>query len=104
MASTTHQIVREAIQGKKQIVGTYDGHVREMCPHCIGRNKDGGEQALFFQFAGGSKTGLLPGGQWRCFELGKLQNAVIRDGQWHTGPSHTRPQSCVNQVDVEIAY
>lgn len=104
MPSAVYQIVRDAILSKRQIVGTYDGHVREMCPHCIGRNKEGGEQALFFQFAGGSKTGLPPGGQWRCFDLTKLQNVSARDGQWHTGPSHTRPQTCVKQVDVEVAH
>lgn len=104
MASATYQIVREAIQNKRQIVGNYDGYVREMCPHCIGKSKDGGEQALFFQFAGGSKTGLPPGGQWRCFDLSRLQNVAAREGQWYSGPAHTRPQTCVKQVDVEIAY
>lgn len=104
MPSVTYQIVRDAIQTKKQVIGTYDGYVREMCPHCVGIGKNGGEQALFFQFAGGSKSGLPSGGQWRCFELSKLENVSARDGQWFTGPVHTRPQTCVKQVDIEVAY
>lgn len=102
MSSANYAIIRDAIQHKKQIIATYDGLVREMCPHCIGRNKEGAEQALLFQFAGGSKKGLPPGGQWRCLELSKLSNVSSRDGPWHTGQSHQKPQTCVKQIDVEV--
>jgi hypothetical protein len=103
LASATYAIVRNAIARRKQIVADYHGFTREMCPHCIGRNKHGGEQALFFQFAGGSKSLLPPGGEWRCLPLSGLSNVRARDGPWHSGDSHRRPQGCVKDVDLDAA-
>jgi hypothetical protein len=57
----TYAVVRQAIIDKHQILATYKDHHREMCPHVIG-TKTGRQQALFFQFAGSSSTGLPPGG------------------------------------------
>jgi hypothetical protein len=28
----------------------------------------------------------------------------LRDGPWHTGMSHLKPQTCVDQVEVEVAH
>ena len=104
MTSGIYDVVRDAIEQKKQIVATYKCLIREMCPHCIGLNKDGGEQALFFQFAGESKSGLAPGGQWRCLKLSELSNLSVRVGDWHTDATHQKQQTCVKQVDLEVAH
>lgn len=95
--------MRQAIIDKQQIIATYAGHQREMCPHVIG-SKAGREQALFFQFAGGSSSGLPPGGEWRCIPIDGLSDVSAQPGEWHTGPRHSQPQTCVDQVDVEVAY
>ena len=56
---SVYDIVRRAIRNKEIIVATYDGFVREMCPHVLG-TKDGVEHALFLQVGGGSSSlGLL---------------------------------------------
>jgi hypothetical protein len=99
--SDAYSIVRQAILGKHQIVATYRGHRREMCPHLIG-TKDGRAQVLFFQFAGSSGRGLPLGGEWRCIPVEGLADVVSRAGRWHTRP-HTRPQTCVDVVDVQVA-
>ena len=104
MTSATYQIVRDAIEKKLQVIGTYNGYQREMCPHTIGMSKRGEEQALFYQFAGESSTGLGPDGDpsnWRCIPLRRLQNVATRQGAWHTAPNHSRPQTCVADVDLE---
>lgn len=101
--ATVYQIVRQAIIDKKQIIATYTGHVREMCPHAIG-TKNGREQALFFQFAGGSSSGLPPEGEWRCIPIAGLSNVSVKDGPWHTGANHSKVQSCVDTIDVEVDY
>jgi hypothetical protein len=95
-----YSIVREAILDKEQIVAFYRGHRREMCPHVIG-TKGGRQQALFFQFAGSSSSGLPPGGEWRCIPIEGLSGVVSRAGTWHSGGAHTQPQTCVDVVDVE---
>jgi hypothetical protein len=107
MASATYQIVRDAIQKRLHVIATYDGRTREMCPHTIGMSKKGEEQALFYQFAGESKSGLGPDGDpnnWRCVTLRKLSNVTTREGAWHTAPNHTRLQTCVADVDIEVPY
>ncbi len=103
--TAVYAIVRDAIANKKQVTATYNGYVREMCPHCIGRGKDGSEYALFFQFAGGSKTGLPPGGEWRCIKLDQLMDVASKAGPWHTAQAqHSKPQTCVKEVDLEVAF
>lgn len=100
MPSTTYQLFEQAIRQRKQILCLYDGFPRELCPIILG-HKDGREKALTFQFAGQSSSKLPPGGAWKCFFLAKVSNAQLRDGPWRAGKSHTRPQGCVDQVDLD---
>lgn len=101
MTSATYQLFRTAILGRKQITCVYDGCYREICPHILGL-ADGEEMALTFQFAGQSKSGLPPGGDWRCLALAEVSDARMRNGPWRTGRSHRRTQSCVTIVDVDV--
>jgi predicted DNA-binding transcriptional regulator YafY len=101
--SQTYQLFRQAILAKKQVVCIYQGLNREICPHTLGHT-GGRERALSFQFAGQSSSGLPPGGQWRCMNLDEISHAELKDGAWHTGPAHTRPQTCVKEVDIEVAH
>ena len=102
MRSTTYALFEDAILAGQQVICTYDGHHREICPHIIGLNKDGKEAVLAWQFAGGSKGGLPPGGQWRCLILANVRNARVRDGVWHTGPYHQATQTCVTDIYLDI--
>lgn len=101
--SDAYSIVRQAIIGKQQVIATYRGHRREMWPHVIG-TKVGQRQALFFQFAGSSSSGLPPGGEWRCIPIDGLSDVSTQSREWHAGPTHTQEQTCVDAVDVEVAY
>lgn len=100
MPSSAYALFRQAVLNKQQIVCTYQGYEREICPHCLG-HKSGREKALSFQFAGGSSSGLPPGGQWRCMFLDEVTNVRVKDGSWHTSPDHSRPNTCVDEIDVE---
>ena len=100
--SDSYAVVRQAIIDKKQVVA-YEGGRREMCPHVIG-TKNGRRQALFFQFAGFTRSGLPPGGQWRCMPIDGLSEVTTREGAWHTGQQHSRPQTCVDMIDVEVEF
>jgi hypothetical protein len=102
VSSNAYSLVREAILGRHQIHATYEGHHREMCPHVLGRTKDGHTQALFFQFAGTSGRGLAPGGDWRCMSIDRLEGVTIGPGEWRTAPNYPGPQTCVELVDVEV--
>lgn len=101
-----YALIRQAILDKDIVVATYNGHFREMCPHVLG-TKNGRRQCLFYQFAGTSSSGLGPDGSpdnWRCIPIGALRDVSVRKGDWHTAPNHSRPQTCVGQIDVQVTY
>jgi predicted DNA-binding transcriptional regulator YafY len=99
MPSKTYDLFREAILSEKQVVCSYEGRHRELCPHIIGTNKNGEEVVLAWQFAGES-SGPLP--QWRCLRLSEVSQARTRDGRWHAGGSHKAVQLCVSDIHLDI--
>jgi hypothetical protein len=104
MNRSVYQLVRDAILNRQQIVATYQGHVREMCPHVIG-TKNGRERALFYQFGGSTSSGhIVPGStaNWRCILIDGLSGVSARDGEWKTADNHSRSQTCVDEIDVEV--
>ena len=106
VATSVYSLVKQAVLDKDQVIATYNGYRREMCPHVIG-TKNGREQALFYQFAGESSSGLQPAGSpnnWRCIPLSGLSDVEIRKGTWHTAPNHSKPQKCVGNIDVEVTH
>lgn len=107
MASSTFEAVRTAIRKKQTVTGRYNGHRRVMCPHVVGWNRGGDEQALFYQYGGSSSTGLSSPGSpnnWRCIPLARLFGIEVSDGDWHTAPNHSRPQTCVATIDTEVDH
>jgi len=99
MPNPTYTLFRTAILGEQQVVCTYDGRHRELCPHIIGTNKRGEEVVLAWQF-GGESSGKLP--QWRCLKLANVGDARVRNGRWHEGGSHKTTQKCVSALDLDI--
>jgi hypothetical protein len=98
--TNVYEVIRDATVARRQVLATYKGHRRELCPHVLG-TKDGRRQALFFQFGGGSSSALPPGGEWRCIPVDGLEDVVVREGPWHTGAGHHYPETCVDTIDVE---
>ncbi|TXK30993.1 hypothetical protein FVQ98_06750 [Ottowia sp. GY511] len=102
---STYEVVRKAISNRQIVVATYKGHLREMCPHVIGK-KNGRTQALFYQFGGTSSSGaIIPGSpeNWRCIPIDDLINVSVKDGHWRTADNHSRAQTCVDEIDLEVA-
>jgi len=101
MPSATYKLFRRAILGRQQIVCTYQGYRREICPHILG-HKDGQEKALVFQFAGETGSSLPPGGEWRCLSLDQVSEVTLRAGPWHSGAHHSTRQRCVDLVELDV--
>jgi len=105
-------VLKDAISKKLQVTATYDGFPREFCPHAIGwkspteKKPSTTYHVIGYQFGGSSRSGLPPGGQWRCFEVHGLSNVASRPGAWHTGDDHTRPNTCMdpNRIELEVAH
>ena len=86
---------------RKQILCTYGGYPRQLCPIILGHSQ-GQEKALTYQFGGQSASGLPPRGNWKCLFLARVADVQLRDGPWHTGGRHTQRQRCVQVVDVDV--
>jgi hypothetical protein len=93
----------EAIHQRKQVTGYYDGFRREMCPHVIGWKRDS-HHVLSYQFAGDSSKGLPSGGEWKCMDVDGISELALRDGPWHTGATHGKPQTCVDRIEAQVTY
>ncbi len=100
---TIYQQLREAIANKQPVRVRFKGADRDVCPHVIG-HKNGGQKVLTYQFAGYSSSGLPPGGEWRCMFISDIASVAVIDGAWHTGTGHSRPQTCVDEVDLEVVF
>jgi hypothetical protein len=99
-----YQLLRTAVVNKRLIRGSYDGHDGWFCPHRLGRNPKGQPRALCYRYAGQSDSGLQAIGSpanWRCIAVEKLSRVELLEGTWHTAPNHSRPQTCVVEVDVD---
>ena len=99
-----YRLVRTAVVGKRPIRAMYCGYERRLCPHRLGRNHEGQMQVLCYQYAGDSSSGLQAAGSmenWRCLIIEKLSKVELLDEGWHTAPNHSRPQTCVAEVDVD---
>jgi hypothetical protein len=101
MPSPAYQLFEQAMTSRKQVLCSYDGRLRELCPVILGHT-NGQEVALVYQFGGQSKSGLPPRGQWKCLSLSKVSNILLRDGPWHTGSGHNKAQHCVQEVDLDV--
>lgn len=101
MPSANYRLFREAILGEKQVTCIYQGFYRELCPLIIGHTA-GKERVLAFQFGGESSSPLPPGGNWKCLDLARVEKAALREGPWQEGSLHRKPQTCVEDVDLDI--
>jgi hypothetical protein len=101
---SAYDTIRQAIQHKQQIVATYKGHLRVLCPYALGRGEDQRERALFYQVGGSSSKGLPPGGEWRCLILDELTNVSAQSGPWtYVANWNDLKQSCLEVITVEVS-
>ena len=102
MPSATHALLLDAMREKRQVLCTYQGHQREICPIMLGRTGLE-EKVLVFQFGGTTSKGPMPPpGEWKCFRISEIENAVLRDGRWHAGTEHSAASSCMKMVEYDV--
>jgi len=98
-------LVRSAVVNKHPISARYHGYRRLLCPHRIGWNRRRQPRVLCYQYGGESHSGLQAVGasaNWRCIAVDELNQVELLFGTaWHTAPNHSRPQTCVVEVDVD---
>jgi len=98
-----YELLRCAAARRQPVAATYDGLLRLLCPHVLGR-KSGRLRVLCYQFGGNSNSGLAVAsdamGGWRCLAVEKLSRVELRADAWHTEPRSPR-QTCIDEIDFD---
>jgi hypothetical protein len=101
--SEIFELLRLAAARRQPVAAIYDGLLRLLCPHVLGR-KSGRLHVFCYQFGGGSNSGLpmVPDGigDWRCLAVEKLSQVELRAGAWHTERRSLR-QTCIDEIDFD---
>jgi hypothetical protein len=97
------ETVKFAIAHRRQLILMYGGFRREVCPHSLGWKNDH-LSCFAYQFAGGSRKALPPGGQWRCLHLHSMSEVRTQEGEWHTGPIDPQSSSCVDEFEAYVGF
>ena len=98
-------LIRKAIRTRTPISARYHDRLRLLSPHRLGRNKDGEQRVLCYQFGGDSKSGLKPVGSkdnWRCIIVEQLSDVKLINTRWRTAENHSRPASCITNVECDV--
>lgn len=102
-----YELLADAIRNKLQVIATYKGYERHLCPHTLG-TKRGRYHCLFYQFGGysGSRGPITHDSptNWMCADIELLHDVSVQEGEWRTFNRHTRRQSCIDRVHVEVEY
>src|SRR5437660_10649065 len=81
-----YRLIWTAVEHRWPIAAVYNHRHRLLCPHRLGRNKQGQLRVLCYQYGGESESGLQPVGSpdnWRRIAFEKLSAVELRDGSWH---------------------
>ena len=101
----THAQIRAAIVHRRAVAALYRGRKRLLCPHLLGWNRQRRLQVLCYQYGGDSETGLEPAApseNWRCLSVENLSQVEFLDGPWQTAENHSRPQTCIEDVELDV--
>ena len=77
------RLIRAAIIEKTPLRAIYDGGGRLLCPHVLGRNREGQVRILCLQVGGESVSGLEHRegmGDWPLFGVGEVQQRSAGTG------------------------
>jgi hypothetical protein len=99
-----YRLIWMAIEHRYPIAAEYKHRHRLLCPHRLGRNRQGQLRVLCYQYGGESESGLQSVGSpanWRCIVVEKLTAVELLDGLWRTAPNHSRPASCIADADID---
>ena len=99
-----YRLIWTAVEQRSPIAAVYKQRPRLLCPHRLGRNKQGDLRVLCYQYGGESESGLQPVGSptnWRCIAVEKLSSVELLEDLWRSAPNHSRPASCIVDADID---
>lgn len=100
MSTRSYELIKQAIEQKKQLSLQYHGYTRTLCPYVLGTNKIGKERALAL-LVRNTPSGPLAGG-WECLDLDHVWNVKFAEGAWVAAPSGDRPDCDIPNVAIDV--
>jgi hypothetical protein len=104
-ADEIDRLIRAAMLEKAPLRAIYDGEVRLLCPHMLGRNREGHVRILCLQIGGESVSGLQRKdgqGDWRCLALEKFSNVERAEAVRQSPGNSLRRPKCMDQIELEV--
>lgn len=97
-----YELIRKAIIDRRSLTCMYDGCIRSVSPHVLGKSAEGRFCMVAFQYAGARPDGLLsPAGEWCCFDIEKVGRLRENEDRWVAGSIGERPAGCVKDIEVK---
>jgi hypothetical protein len=93
-------VLEEALVHKRRVRVRYGGHERTICPHVLGW-KNRRPKVLAYQVEGTTSHGRLPPDpteRWRSMFVGDIDDAIIVEGAWQSGPNYTPTHNGIDEV------
>lgn len=94
-----HDLIRDAIIAKRSVTARAPQGIRRFSPHALGKEADGTEVIVGFQYAGADENGPDAAPHWCCLRLDGLKEARLNDDPWATGPG-TPPRDHLVSIEV----
>lgn len=85
-------LLRQAIESWFAIECRYRNYVRVLAPCELGRDPQGRDVLIGYQFGGGRQGGLPAGGEWVIFLVEEMRNVVRSARPFQTGREADRPR------------
>ena len=101
----TYGLIRSAMAGKQPIAAIYENRQRLLCPHILGRNKEGQLRLLGYQYGGESGSGLQGKdgrGAWRCFAVERLSGVRLLAESWRTADTGGGRPTCMDRIEMTV--
>jgi hypothetical protein len=93
--------IASAIQNRKLLVFTYDGHHRTVEPHTVGLDTKGHMAMRAYQIAGGSESGEYIG--WKIFHVQQMYGlAVLPQSFGGTRPGYKRGDKAFLDIRTQL--
>ena len=103
-ASSCSGTGQRSFTGARSLPSTRDADVCSV-PHLLGWTRHRRLQVLSYQYGGDSESGLKPAGSpdnWRCMAVKNLSQVELLDDPWQTAENHSRPQTCIEEVELDV--
>ena len=96
-------VLEEALVEKRHVRLRYRGHERTICPHVLGWKNDQ-PKVLAYQVDGTTSQGRLPedpAQRWRSLFVSDIDQAVVVEGAWQSGPNYSPTHNGIDQVALQ---